>query len=358
MGPGRRSIVPVFGEYQRDLVWSFQPIFYLMRVLGIDLQTSQSNSKCRRFGFLTLATLMLIYNLVTVLVKHFMQKITEVPNTTKFWVELLRKQSTLTSSILMPVTLVVTTILKWKSLWQQVHEMEHLVNFANFLWHLRKIAIGTSTIVIFFIFLVKLTSLNHHRNGACSCFYVLGLTHKCWLIPFFVWFQDMEGVFRRNMMIITKDNAAAVYNIFIETGNEITDLYIYLTAILFVCLTCIGSISIQIIIKEVRTQIPKLENKSGNRVRKWRQIYGVVHEFIEEIDTFFGPILLIFFARMFIFFIISVFKLTYIEIMDLNISLILQRMIYFAKVILYISMLAYRSHKMKQQVNWLPKSSE
>ena len=147
-----------------------------------------------------------------------------------------------------------------------------------------------------------------------------------------------------------KENSAAAYFITIECGFEMTDLYIYLPAILFVCLTCVASTSIQVIIEDVQTQIPKLDNRSGHRVRKWRQTYGVIHDFIEEIDLFFGPTLLVFFARMFIFFIISVFKLT-LEIINSNFGSSVQRIIYFAKVILYISMLAFRSHKMKQQVN-------
>jgi len=165
--------------------------------------------------------------------------------------------------------------------------------------------------------------------------------------------QDMELVLRTYKTIrIQKGNPEAVYYVLIESGVEVTDLYIYLSAILFVSLTCVASVSIQVIIEDVRTQILKLENKFGSRVRKWRHTYGEIHNFIGEIDNFFGPILLLFFARMFIYFIISVFKLT-LEIINSNANLVVQRVVYFTKVILYISMLAHCSHKMRQQVNQL-----
>ena len=155
MGPGRSSIVQIQSEYQHDLQWSFQPIFNLMQILGIDLNVSQSRSKLRRLFFHILALLILIYNLTAIFIKHFTAKNSEAPNTTRFWVEFIRKNCTTISSVLMPMILVVATKSKWKPLWKKVHKMEHLMNLTNFLWHLRKIAIGTSAIVVFFVFLVK-----------------------------------------------------------------------------------------------------------------------------------------------------------------------------------------------------------
>ena len=144
------------------------------------------------------------------------------------------------------------------------------------------------------------------------------------------------------------------YNTFISFGFEMTDLYIYLSVILFVCLTCVASKGIQTIIDDVQSQTSIFHNESGNRVRKWRQSYGMIHDFIEEVDQFFGPVLLIFFARMFVIFVITVFQLTLVELKESNDKVtVTDRIVYFTKVIIYIPMVAFRSHKMKQQVNYL-----
>ena len=144
------------------------------------------------------------------------------------------------------------------------------------------------------------------------------------------------------------------YYILIQIGYEMTDLYIYLPVILFVCLTCVASKGIQIIIEDVQSNASMFHNESGHRVRKWRHSYGLIHDFVEEVDKFFGPVLLVYFARMFVIFVITVFQLTLIGLEISNDRVVVtERMVYFTKVIIYIPMVAFRSHAMKQQVSFL-----
>ena len=155
MGQARSSIVQIQSEYQRDLLCSFQPIFFLMRFLGIELNVSQSYSKFRRFGFLTLAILMLIYNVIATYLHYKLYEVSGNRGTASYWVALV-KQCTLTASgILIPLILFAITIFKWKPLWKKVHEMEHFLNFqSNPLLQLRKTAICTSIMVIGYIITV------------------------------------------------------------------------------------------------------------------------------------------------------------------------------------------------------------
>jgi len=155
MGPSRSSHLQTPNDYQRDLLWSFEPIFCLLRVLGIDLSVSQSQSKYRRIGFLTLAIVMWICNLTAISIQHLTRANLEAPNTTRFWVEILRKNCTTVSSILMPVTLLTIIICRWRPLWKKAYKMGYLVNLSSFLSQLRKVALATSAIVVFFIFLVN-----------------------------------------------------------------------------------------------------------------------------------------------------------------------------------------------------------
>ena len=147
--------------------------------------------------------------------------------------------------------------------------------------------------------------------------------------------------------------------VFIESGVELTDLYIYLSVILFVCLTSVASTGIQIIIEDVRFQAPKLHNEFGHRVRKWKHDYGLIHDFIEEIDAFFGPTLLLFSGRMFAFFVFKFFELSFVKTKSdtdseltssIDVFNTIEKVIYLSKIILYISMLSFRSQKLKHQV--------
>ena len=159
MEPSRSSVVQIPSDCQHDLLWSFQPIFYSMQILGINLNISQSSSKFRRFGFLTLATFILTYNTTANVMKYYMHKSVQAPETTQFWVETLKNKSTMISSIMMPLIFVVTAMFKWKELWKKLRKMEQSMNFTNFTHQLRKIVMCTSSMVIFFIILV-----NHKLN--------------------------------------------------------------------------------------------------------------------------------------------------------------------------------------------------
>ena len=138
--------------------------------------------------------------------------------------------------------------------------------------------------------------------------------------------------------------------IFIATGVELADLYIYLSVTLFMSLTSLGSMSIQTITAEVQSPIPKIQNEINYRIKKWKHRFGLIHDFIEEIDKFFGPILFIFFARMFIILVVVLFKLNfYISIMTS--SSIIDASLHLVKILLYVSLVAFRSQKMEQQVS-------
>lgn len=69
--------------------------------------------------------------------------------------------------------------------------------------------------------------------------------------------------------------------------------------IIFVCLTWVASITIQGIIDEVEIQLTLIKDMSIQRIRKWRRIYFTTFDFIEEIDVFFGPVLLLIFMNSF-----------------------------------------------------------
>lgn len=336
MGQARSSIVQIPSEYQRDLLWSFQPIFYLMRILGIDLDVSEPHSKFRRLVFITIAVLMLAYSITSNSFWHHQLEIAETEGTTTYWVAFLRELTITISGILIPSILVAVTIFRWNPVWKKLHKIENSVNFQkSLLMKMRRTVACTCTMVISFFIWVKLYGY----------WCILWVELYGWTM----FFQDL--VIWSCSSKIVRPNSTMAFNIFTAIGAQLTDLYIYLSVILFTCLTCVASDGIQIIIDDVPSQSLMFHSESSHRVRKWRRSYGLIYDFVEEVDRFFGPILLVFFARKFIVFVITVFQLILLELnMTDDRIFIAERIVYFTKVTVYIPTVAFRSHKMKQQV--------
>ena len=155
MRPARSSIVQIPTECQHDLMWSFQPVFYLMQILGIDLNVSQQlRSKLQRRGFLTLKIFMLVYSMAANLVRY-LRIVTEDRKKILFWVNVLHQNTTAWTSFFIASMFVTKHIFKWKPLWIKVQKMERFMNFTSFVCQLRKSIMSTSAVGISFFLVVK-----------------------------------------------------------------------------------------------------------------------------------------------------------------------------------------------------------
>ena len=139
---------------------------------------------------------------------------------------------------------------------------------------------------------------------------------------------------------------------FIAAGYEMAEFYIYLPVILFVCLTYLASISIQATIEDVQFQFTKSPTESGYQAKQWKQTYGLIHDFIEGIDEFFGLILLLFFTRMFIFFVVVAFRSIF-DARTWSLGIIIYLAVSVSKFVIYMSLLTFQAHNMKKQVRSL-----
>ena len=68
--------------------------------------------------------------------------------------------------------------------------------------------------------------------------------------------------------------------------------------VLFVCLTYLAVINIEAITKDVSTRSFQRWNVSLYWIRQWKKNYFAVQEYVKEIDRFYGPILIITFAKI------------------------------------------------------------
>lgn len=95
----------------------------------------------------------------------------------------------------------------------------------------------------------------------------------------------------------------------VETvGIIIGESYECFLVVLFVSLTWLANMSIQILIQDVQTDTVLLE-LIDNVVLNWKRRYCIILEFIEEVNNFFGPALLIFISKYVIMFIVYSFML-------------------------------------------------
>ena len=75
--------------------------------------------------------------------------------------------------------------------------------------------------------------------------------------------------------------------------------YNSLSVMLFGCLVSMASMSIQAVIEDVQTYRPA-HDIAGHRVLRWKKSYDLILSYVEEVNEFFGPALLIFMGRVFL----------------------------------------------------------
>ena len=71
-----------------------------------------------------------------------------------------------------------------------------------------------------------------------------------------------------------------------------------LLVVLFLCLTYLATITNETIIQDVSTRSFQWRNVSLYWIRQWKKNYFAVQEYVKEIDRFFGPTLIITFAKI------------------------------------------------------------
>ena len=134
--------------HQHNLVWSFQPIFYSIRVLGVDLDVTQPRSKLRRYGFVMFQLSLMALVLSSALIHYFTWDRERSQSPASAWCGLLRHGARLMSTILFQLVFFSMTSLQWKKFWKEIEKMEQSVAFQPFFPHsLRRVIIFASAFI-------------------------------------------------------------------------------------------------------------------------------------------------------------------------------------------------------------------
>ena len=81
----------------------------------------------------------------------------------------------------------------------------------------------------------------------------------------------------------------------------------YCCLVLFLGLTWLVSMSIQMIAEQVKNAVAMTDDATDHQLRKWKKSYFLTLDLIEEMDGFFGPILLAIIAQMFLLIITHIY---------------------------------------------------
>ena len=133
-----------------DLTWSFKPIIYWMRVLGIDLQMFR--------GRYVIAASVLLTTVVPSVYYQINYEPSAIFNAAgKMSIDVLRKQILDWIVIAMQICIFELLLLKWHSIWSRVEDVERFSRYQkNLYYQLRKAAVVLvlATIILVFHFVI------------------------------------------------------------------------------------------------------------------------------------------------------------------------------------------------------------
>ena len=125
----------------------------------------------------------------------------------------------------------------------------------------------------------------------------------------------------------------------------------------FICLTWMTSMTLEALAKEIKlsseipsTESPHAEATMKTRLIKWRRQYGLICEFVDQINRCFGFILLIFVAEQFVICITYSFSI----LLDLQKDIVTPLTLYYFQFLVfylsYITLTTTICHSIQKQV--------
>ena len=82
-----------------------------------------------------------------------------------------------------------------------------------------------------------------------------------------------------------------------------------LLVVLFMCLAYLAAINIEAITKNVSIRSFQRRNVSLYWIRQWKKNYFTVQEYVEEIDRFYGPVLIVLFCKVSVHTIVTCYRI-------------------------------------------------
>ena len=126
-------------------------------------------------------------------------------------------------------------------------------------------------------------------------------------------------------------------------GINTSEFYYFMPMILFVCLIWVASNSTRVLVENVQN-LALTHDMAGHRVMKWKKSYHLIVDYVEEIDRFFSPLLVIFFCNTFVEFVLrSSSVVTYEQRRVANV-------IGVVRLLLIMGLIIHATEKLKEKV--------
>ena len=338
-----KAMTDVASEDHRGLMWSLRPIFNSMRIFGIELDVVQRRLVLRRAAAIFQGAAMVIFVVLSSLVKTLWWTKFDHSSTLS-WLNAVIDYTNFSRTLLFPMVMGEMMLLcKWTPLREKLEQMDKLLSYpTRFHNRLRRVCIASMASVCL------LVNSFHEPDLAiewirtiCVCV-SLSLSQELATKLLCEWFSLITASLKPNPV------QSVTY-----ISNLVVDFYEDLTIALFFCLTWLASKSIEIIIDDVQTYSPALQQASSLRVLKWQRSYCLIMNFIQGVGQFFEVALFLFLLKQFLFlffFFVHVVFYTFFLGNNRFISFYLMNIL---KNFLLMSAIIFGSHLMKKKTGIL-----
>lgn len=172
--------------------------------------------------------------------------------------------------------------------------------------------------------------------------------------PIVVWQELTLSVYNTVRISL---NETSVLTVLSWTGRSIIVLNTASTIGVFICLTWMASMTLEALAKEIKlkSEIPFMDSSHAettikNQLIKWRRDYGLICEFVDQINRCFGFILLVFVTDQFIICITYSFSI----LLDLEKDIVTPTTLYYFQILIfylsYITLTTTICHGIQKQV--------
>ena len=320
------NIVTIPSIVQRDFVWSFKPIIYVMRMMGIELNVLEKHSMFRRIALLLFGVSIFLCTETAFFYQiHFAvekAKLNTLDKTLKFQLNVGG-----IIFIAYPIVAFSSALFKWKPVWKKLRKMEEDLRCPPaFYRKQRQVLIALLT-----PFLISVPAIVEKKMA------------NNYLLPFFFPQSILHPVFR--IQHFTREGWVLLAAVLFQ------NFYINSFVVLFVSLTCLVSMSIQSNIEDVQC-CSKIPYEISTQITKWKQSYASIYRLINEMDNFFGPILINYFLGVFYYFIFLPIEILEPEAFQSDAQLVnAGKVLRILQEFFSLSLVVFSTEKMKEKVS-------
>ena len=133
-------------------------------------------------------------------------------------------------------------------------------------------------------------------------------------------------------------------------GISLGLFYQVMAVLFFVCLTWLASMMLDSLIDQLPADQVTANNDFGQQLRKWDHNFGLINDYIEEINGFFGPILLLALAKMVLNVDFRIFFLIQRRHEETDFLSLFDSLLGTPMNVIYLTLILLVSHRIQQKV--------